>query len=314
VLRRVMLSAARSDKLGHLVEHAPVSRGIVARFVAGTGVDDALAAASRLVDQGLLVSVDRLGEATTDRESAATTADAYVALLADVERAGLAASVEVSLKLSSLGQALPDGDQLALEHAHRICAAAQAAGTTVTIDMEDHTTTDATLAAAGRLRADFPHVGAVVQAYLRRSEGDCRELASAGARVRLCKGAYREPASVAFQGKADVDLAYVRCLRVLLRGAGYPMIATHDLRLLSIAGVMAQQAGRGKDRYEYQMLYGVRPEEQARLAGRGERVRVYVPYGDQWYPYLMRRMAERPANLMFFLRAVASRPSRAEGE
>jgi proline dehydrogenase len=173
--------------------------------------------------------------------------------------------------------------------------------------MEDHTTTDATLAAVVALRADFPDVGAVLQASLRRTEADCRDLATAGSRVRLCKGAYREPASVAFQDSADVDLSYVRCLRLLLRGGGYPMVATHDPRLVAIAAAMAVQAGRVRGEYEYQMLFGVRPEEQRRLAARGEKIRVYLPYGTQWYPYLMRRLAERPANVAFFVRALSSK-------
>ncbi|MBX6372329.1 MAG: proline dehydrogenase family protein, partial [Acidothermus sp.] len=157
------------------------------------------------------------------------------------------------------------------------------------------------------LRADFPDVGCVIQAYLRRSLQDCRTLAEAGARVRLCKGAYREPASVAFTDRHEVDRNFVRCLRVLMRGNGYPMVATHDPRLIAIASVMAVQAGRAKDRYEFQMLYGVRPDEQRRLRARGERVRVYVPYGSEWYPYLVRRLAERPANMLFFARALGGR-------
>jgi proline dehydrogenase len=171
--------------------------------------------------------------------------------------------------------------------------------------MEDHTTTDATLEALRSLRVDFPSTGAVLQSYLRRTEADCRDLAVAGSRVRLCKGAYKEPASVAFQDPAEVDLSYVRCLKVLMAGAGYPMVATHDPRLIAITGELAKHREKGS--YEYQLLYGVRPGEQERLAAAGETVRVYVPYGDEWYGYLMRRLAERPANLTFFLRALASR-------
>jgi proline dehydrogenase len=308
LLRRVLLSAADSHLIKRTVVRAPLSSGIVNRFVAGEDVDDALAAARRLVARGLLASIDRLGEATTDAEHARATADAYVELLQKIADAGLTEFAEVSLKLSSLGQALPnDGEKIALEHARAICAAAQAANTTVTLDMEDHTTTDATLGALKQLRADFPSVGAVLQAYLRRTEGDCRELAGEGSRIRLCKGAYREPASVAFQQPAEVDLSYVRCLRILMHGKGYPMVATHDPRLVAIAGAMALQAGREKGEYEYQMLFGVRPDEQRRLASRGEKIRVYLPYGTEWYPYLTRRLAERPANLAFFLRALATR-------
>jgi proline dehydrogenase len=188
-----------------------------------------------------------------------------------------------------------------------ICEAARNVGTTVTLDMEDHTTTDSTLGILRELRRDFPDTGAVVQAYLRRTEGDCRDLAYAGSRVRLCKGAYKEPATVAYQGKDDVDRSFVRCLKVLMAGEGYPMVASHDPRLVAITGDLVRRNGRAQGSYEYQMLYGIRPHEQQRLAAAGERMRVYVPYGDEWYGYLVRRMAERPANLVFFLRSLATK-------
>ena len=214
----------------------------------------------------------------------------------------------MSLKLSALGQALPgDGNAIALEHARAICDVARQAGTTVTLDMEDHTTTDLTLDALRELRADFPTVGAVLQAYLYRTEADCRDLAYAGSRVRLCKGAYKEPESVAFQAGAEVDKSYVRCLKILMQGEGYPMVASHDPRLIEIAGALGGQAGRDPKSFEYQMLYGIRPEEQKRIADRGDQMRVYIPYGEEWYGYLMRRMAEKPANVMFFLRGVATK-------
>jgi proline dehydrogenase len=214
----------------------------------------------------------------------------------------------VSVKLSAVGQALgADGNRIALEHGWDICQAASEAGTTVTFDMEDHTTTDDTLSVVRELRQDFPWAGAVLQAYLRRTEADCRDLATPGSRVRLCKGAYDEPASVAFQDKAEVDKSYVRCARALMAGSGYPMLATHDPRLVDIGGALAVQSGRRQGSYEFQMLYGIRPDEQQRLADQGEKVRVYVPYGEEWYGYLVRRMAERPANTAFFLRALATR-------
>jgi proline dehydrogenase len=173
--------------------------------------------------------------------------------------------------------------------------------------MEDHTTTDATLTAVGKLRADFPDVGAVLQAYLHRTEQDCRDLAYAGSRVRLCKGAYKEPESVAYQQRSQVDKSYVRCLKVLMAGEGYPMVATHDPTLVEIAGWLANRNERSPDSYEYQMLFGIRPEEQLRLAAAGNRVRIYTPYGDEWYGYLMRRLAERPANVAFFARSVVTK-------
>ena len=168
--------------------------------------------------------------------------------------------------------------------------------------MEDHTTTDTTLATVVALRADFPWVAAVLQSQLRRTEGDCRDLAGPGSRVRLCKGAYDEPESVAFADRADVDRSYVRCMKILFAGEGLPLVATHDPRLVAIA----QHLGRDRP-YELQMLYGVRPGAQVDLAAAGERMRVYVPYGTQWYGYFMRRLAERPANVAFFLRALATR-------
>ncbi|NUU21140.1 MAG: proline dehydrogenase, partial [Streptomycetaceae bacterium] len=269
---------------------------------------DAVRVTEHLASEGLYVTIDHLGEDTRAPGRAKATRDAYVTLLGRLDAAGLAGRAEVSVKLSAVGQYLPDaGAEIALEHTRAICEAAKTCGTTVTLDMEDHTTTDATLGALRELRADYPWVGAVLQAYLRRTEADCRDLAGTGSRVRLCKGAYDEPASVAYPDRADVDRNFVRCLKVLMAGAGYPMVATHDPRLIELTGMLAARHRREPGTYEYQMLYGVRPAEQARLAAQGERVRVYVPYGDQWYGYLMRRLAERPANMTFFLRSLASK-------
>jgi proline dehydrogenase len=308
VLRRVLLSMSRSERIRHVVETAPVSRAVVARFVAGATDEEAVASTRALVDRGLLASMDHLGEDTLDVEMATRTCEAYLHLLKLLADAGLTRATEVSVKLSAVGQALPgDGERVALDNARAICEAARAAGTTVTLDMEDHTTTDSTLSILRELRADFPETGAVLQAYLRRTEADCRDLAHEGSRVRLCKGAYKEPDSVAFQGRSEVDRAYVRALRILMEGQGYPMVATHDPRLVAITEDLARRTGRGPESYEFQMLYGIRPHEQERLAAQGQRMRVYVPYGNEWYGYLVRRMAERPANLAFFLRAVATK-------
>jgi len=212
------------------------------------------------------------------------------------------------VKLSAIGQALPDvGPKLATENARRICQAARNVGTTVTLDMEDHTTTDLTLGTLRELRKDYPETGAVLQAYLHRTEADARALAFEGSRVRLCKGAYKEPESVAFQDRLEVDKSYVRCLKVLMAGQGYPMVATHDPRMIAIASALATRNDRAHGSYEFQMLYGIRPEEQKRLAADGEKVRVYVPYGQEWYGYLMRRLAERPSNLTFFARSLISK-------
>ena len=307
LLRQPLLMLARSERVKKLVSTMPVSSGIVSSYVPGETIDSAAKATQGLVDDGLRVTLDYLGEDTLDVEQAEATTQAYLDLLKELSAQGLTRYAEVSVKLSAVGQALPDvGDKVALENARTICRAARNAGTTVTLDMEDHTTTDSTLRVLRELRKDFPETGAVLQAYLRRTEADCRALAAEGSRVRLCKGAYDEPERVAFQDRLEVDRAYVRCLRILMEGDGYPMIATHDPRMVAIAEALVRRTGRSADTYEFQMLYGIRPEEQLRLVGDGHRVRVYVPYGQEWYGYLVRRLAERPANLGFFLRALVS--------
>jgi proline dehydrogenase len=310
LLRNSLLQLSKSGTVRTTIERAPVSRGVVRRFVPGEATADAVRATAELRMTNRLATIDYLGEDTLDLTQAIHTRDAYLELLAELKRADLSqlGMGEVSLKLSALGQMLPgDGTKIALEHAREICQAADDAGTTVTLDMEDHTTTDATLEALRELRQDFPWVGAVIQSYLRRSEADCRDLAHEGSRVRLCKGAYKEPESVAYQSSEDVDTAYVRCLKILMAGDGYPMVASHDPRLVEIAGALAAHHRRDPQTYEYQMLYGIRPEEQKRIADRGNQMRVYIPYGEEWYGYLMRRMAERAANTLFFLRGLATK-------
>ncbi|WP_370942702.1 proline dehydrogenase family protein [Amycolatopsis sp. cg5] len=308
MLRAPLLAAARSRRMRSLVETVPATRSVVRRFVAGSDTADAVGVVRELTEDGLRITLDHLGEDTTDAAQATTTVRAYEEMLAALAADGLAKGADVSVKLSAVGQFLPvDGEKIALENARRICEAAAAVGATVTLDMEDHTTTDSTLGILRELRVDFPWVGAVLQAYLRRTEQDCRELSGEGSRVRLCKGAYAEPETVAFQDKAEVDRSYVRCLKVLMAGKGYPMVASHDPRMIAIAEKLAMEAGRAPSDHEFQMLYGIRPEEQRRIAADGETMRVYVPYGDEWYGYFMRRLAERPANLTFFLRGLATR-------
>ncbi|MEU0792773.1 proline dehydrogenase family protein [Amycolatopsis sp. NPDC005961] len=308
MLRAPLLAAARSKGIRRLVEAVPATRSVVRRFVAGSETADAVRVARELAADGRRITLDHLGEDTTDAAQAASTVAAYEAVLSALAAEGLASGADVSVKLSAVGQFLPsNGEDVALENARKICAAADAVGATVTLDMEDHTTTDSTLGILRELRGEYPWVGAVLQAYLRRTEQDCRELSGPGSRVRLCKGAYAEPETVAFQEKSEVDKSYVRCLRVLMAGAGYPMVASHDPRMIEIAGALAIENGRKDDDHEFQMLYGIRPEEQGRIAAAGSRMRVYVPYGDEWYGYFMRRLAERPANLAFFLRGLATR-------
>jgi proline dehydrogenase len=309
VLRRVLLAASASQRVRHLITTAPVTRDVVHRFVAGETATDALAVTERLITDGLSVTIDYLGEDTADPDQAAAVAAEYIALLELLESAGLTTGgrAEVSVKPTAVGLGLPEhGEKTAAENIARICAAARGAGTTVTVDMEDHTHIDATLRLVSDLRKDYPELGCVLQSYLRRTPGDCQSLAVSGSRVRLCKGAYRAPDGVALAARSEVDRCYARCMRILLDGDGYPMLATHDPRLIAIARSRAATAGRDASTFEYQMLYGIRADEQRRLADEGAQVRVYVPYGSDWYGYFMRRLAERPANLTFFMRALAS--------
>lgn len=305
MLGQLLLATSRSKLVRRSVSGFPLTRKVVDRFVAGETVDEARAAIERLVDGGLTVTVDHLGEETHDAAAAAATAKAYVTLLEALRPLDLGQRAEVSVKLSAVGQEL--SDELALEHVSAIAAAAAANGSPVTLDMEDHTTVDSTLGILAKLRGEHPSTGVAIQSYLFRSEDDCRALATEGSRVRLVKGAYKEPTSVAHQSKTDVDKAYVRCLRILMAGKGYPMVATHDDRLIAVTELLADRFGRSLGDYEYQMLYGIRTDRQEALAGAGHRVRVYVPYGDDWYGYFMRRLAERPANVAFFLRALGGK-------
>jgi proline dehydrogenase len=312
VVRPAILAAGRSDSLRRTAERLPVTRKVVHRFVPGETAADALNAVEQLRHSGRLISIDYLGEDVTDIDTANATVDAYLALLDGLgtrdETSDKVRPLEVSLKLSALGQALPrDGEKIALENAHTICAKAQRVGAWVTVDAEDHTTTDSTLSIVRELRADFDWLGTVLQSYLKRTRADCAEFAASGARIRLCKGAYDEPASVAFRDRDDVTDSYLTCLRVLMAGTGYPMVASHDPEIIEAVPAIARENGRGVDDFEYQMLYGIRDVEQRRLANEGNLVRVYVPFGTQWYGYFVRRLAERPANLTFFLRALAER-------
>ncbi|AHC26852.1 MULTISPECIES: proline dehydrogenase family protein [Mycobacteriaceae] len=307
VARPAILAAGRRDGLRRTAQRLPITRAVVHRFVPGDTVQDAMASVADLRDSGRMVSIDHLGEDVDDIATAQATVRAYLGLLdalhARAETASAIRPLEISLKLSALGQALErDGEKVALENARVICERAAAAGVWVTVDAEEHTTTDSTLTIVRDLRADFGWVGTVLQAYLKRTPADCADLADS--RIRLCKGAYDEPASVAHRDAGEVTESYLRCLRILMKGPGYPMVASHDPAIIERVPGLAAEYGRGNDDFEYQMLYGIRDDEQRRLAGGGGRVRVYVPFGSQWYGYFVRRLAERPANLMFFLRAL----------
>ncbi|TIC87655.1 proline dehydrogenase [Nocardioides sp. GY 10113] len=306
MLSTVLNKASRSGRARRAVEAVPITRKVVARFVAGAEQAAALEVARDAAAGGLATSLDILGEGVSDIAGARRTRDQYLALLDALASAGAGPATEVSVKLSALGQALPDrGHQVALDLAAEICAAATAAGTMVTLDMEDHTTVDSTLAIANELRREHPRTGTVLQSNLRRTAGDIADLAADPVRVRLVKGAYREPASVAYQRKVEVDEAYRADVARLMASRCYPMVATHDPAMIEVARRRAREEGRGASDWELQMLYGVRGDLQTALVAEGHQVRVYVPFGEEWYPYFMRRLAERPANVAFFLKALA---------
>lgn len=311
-LRPAILAAARGDVVRRAAQRLPVTRRVVRRFVPGETIESALNGIAALRSSGRLVSVDYLGEDVLSADDADAAVQVYLELIDGLGRLDAGGDVvrplEVSIKLSALGQTLGrDGHKIARENAWSICDAGRRAGVWVTVDAENHTTTESTLSIVRDLRAEFPWLGVALQAYLRRTPGDCEEFAASGARVRLCKGAYDEPASVAYRGRAEVTEAYLACLRVLMTGTGYPMVASHDPAVINAAGAIARESGRGAGEFEYQMLYGIRDDEQRRLTGAGNHVRVYLPFGTQWYGYFMRRLAERPANLTFFLRALVGR-------
>ncbi|MFJ4833268.1 proline dehydrogenase family protein [Streptomyces sp. NPDC088747] len=307
MLGPVILAASRSDRMRRFVSAAPGTKQVVARFIAGESVDQVVPVVQDAVAKGLSVTLDVVGEDITTREQAYAARDAYLELVEHLEALDLGTRAEMSVKLSMFGQALEGGHELALANVRPVVEAAAAIGTAVTLDAEDHTTLDSMFAIHEELRKEFPGTGCVIQAYLFRTEADARRLADSGSRVRLVKGAYKEPAEVAHQQKAEVDKAYVRVLRILMEGAGYPMIGSHDPRLISIAQELARKAGRKLDEYEFQMLFGIRGEEHLRLAAEGHRMRVYTAYGTDWYGYFMRRLAEKPANLLFFARSILTK-------
>ncbi|GGV96079.1 proline dehydrogenase [Streptomyces gelaticus] len=325
MLGPVILAASRSDKMRRFVSAAPGTKQVVDRFIAGETVDQVVPIIEDAAAKGLEVTLDVVGEDITTPEQAADARDAYLELIERLKDLDLGTKAEMSVKLSMFGQSLPSpaatlngepsglaarfpgGHELALANVRPVVEAAAAIGTTVTLDAEDHTTLDSMFAIHEELRKNHPQTGCVIQAYLFRTEEDARRLAAAGSRVRIVKGAYKEPASVAYQDKAEIDKAYVRILRILMEGDGYPMIGSHDPRLIAIAQELGRKAGRKLDEYEFQMLYGIRSEEHLRLAAEGHRMRVYTAYGTDWYGYFMRRLAEKPANLLFFGRSILTK-------
>ncbi|MBA3875911.1 MAG: proline dehydrogenase [Anaerolinea sp.] len=299
-MRSVLLMFSHRRFLGRLAIRLPFTRPMVARFIAGETLEAALPALRRIREAGFRTTVDVLGESVTSEAAARAAAAGYVHTIAALADAGL--DLNVSLKLSQMGLGI--GREFARENLARVLTAAAAAGAFVRIDMEDHTTTDATLALWRELRplmAGSGDVGVVLQSALRRTPADVEALIAEGVRIRLCKGAYKEPAVVAYPDKADVDAAYVAVMERLLDGAPYPALATHDDRIADRAVAFARERGIGREWFEFQMLFGVRRDLQERLLRDGWTVRIYVPFGGQWYPYFMRRLAERPANVAFLV-------------
>ena len=299
-LRSLLLSLSHRRSLGRLATRLPVTRPMVRRFVAGDTLDAALDALERIRAAGLRTTVDVLGESVSSRELAAAAADRYLETLSALAARGLDGNV--SLKLTQMG--LDIGHDVCRVNVERAFRRAAETGAFVRIDMEDHAKTDATLALWREMRPINPSSGVVIQAALHRSPADVEALIAERARVRLCKGAYKEPATVAHQDKAAVDRAYGDLMERLLVDGEYPAIATHDERIIRRAIAFAEREGIGRQRFEFQMLYGVRRDLQTSLAADGWTVRLYVPYGREWYPYFMRRLAERPANVAFLLRSV----------
>ena len=302
-MRSTLLMLSHRRWLGRLATRVPITRPMVRRFISGETLDEVLPAIEKLHAAGMRTSVDVLGESVTRPEEARAAAGRYVETLDALASRGL--DLNVSLKPTQMGLAIDPA--LARETIGRIVARAGDAGAFVRIDMEDHTTTDATLALWRDVRpagwaAGGADVGVVIQSALRRSADDIEAIIAEGGRVRLCKGAYKEPAAVAFGDKADVDTAYETLMLRLMRAGRYPALATHDERLIKRATDAATAEGIGRDRFEFQMLYGIRRDLQEQLVTAGWTVRVYVPYGAQWYPYFMRRLAERPANVGFLIR------------
>ncbi len=311
-LRSTFLTLSRRRGLGRLATRLPVTRSLVARFVAGETLAEALGVLERLRAAGLRTTVDVLGESVETEAAARSAAGTYVDVLDALAARGLDGNV--SLKLTQMG--LDVDPVLARDNLERIVARAAHHGSFVRIDMEDHSRTDATLdlwRAVRPLNRASGDTGVVIQAALRRSPTDLEAIIAEQGRVRLCKGAYKEPASVAFVDRPDVDRAYAELMERLLREGTFPAIATHDEGLVRRAIRFAREAGIVRDRFEFQMLYGVRRDLQDQLTRAGYGVRVYVPFGTEWYPYFMRRLAERPANVAFVLRSVLREKRRPGG-
>ncbi len=297
-MRTFFLFLSRQKQLRQWMETSRRARRWSARFVAGDNLPDALATCRRINGERIAVTLDHLGENVTSLAEAAASRDAYLRALAEIGK--LKIDGNVSLKLTQFGMDLSLEECRA--NVEQLVRQAAAMGNFVRVDMESSEYTDRTLALVTDLHARYQATGTVIQAYLYRSRKDVEMLCERGIRVRLCKGAYLEPHTVAFQKKADVDRSFVELMNILLERGVYPAIATHDERIIEETRRFVESRKISRDSFEFQMLYGIRRDIQRRLAGEGYRLRLYVPYGGAWYPYFMRRLAERPANVFFLAR------------
>jgi proline dehydrogenase len=303
-VRTILIKASESPTLQRQIASRRITRAIAMRFVAGDTLDEGIAVSRKLVGEGKTVTLDYLGESVRDEEEARGAAKAYLEAVERLDAEEIPSGV--SIKPSQMGMNF--SPQLCDELLGMIADAAAGTCDHVTLDMEGSDVTEPTIGFVERLHAEgHTYVGCAVQSYLHRTEADVVRLSAIGASLRLCKGAYAEPADIAYQGRDHVDASYARCADYLLEHGNYPRFATHDHRLIHYVKQSAQRLGRPAADFEFQMLHGIRTPLQDELVAQGYRVRVYVPYGSQWYPYFMRRLAERPANLTFFLRQLVSR-------
>lgn len=297
MLKDTLLYLAHNDQVRDFVTHNKATKGISRRFVAGEHLDEAVQATHVLNQHHIQVALDLLGENVSDAAEAQNAARNYIAALDCIQQNSLDANI--SVKLTALG--LDISPELCEQNMREILEYARALNIFVCIDMEGSDYTERTVKMVLLLHRDFPLVGTVIQSYLYRSKEDIEQLITQGVRVRLVKGAYKELASVAYQEKKDVDRSYVQLMNMLLARGSFPAIASHDEAIINAACKFVRDHGISKSSFEFQMLYGIRRDLQEKLVAQGYNMRVYVPYGSQWYPYLMRRMAERPANLVFVM-------------
>lgn len=300
MLRPILLFLSRSSLVKKFVLNFPLAKKVARRYVAGESLEDALRVTAELTSQGLLVALDLLGENVAGPDAARQATEEYLRMLGRIKESGL--DCYVSLKLTQLG--LDQGAEVALGHLCTILEAARLQGTFVRIDMEGSQYTEDTVSVFRQARQKFDNVGIVIQAYLRRSKSDIALINGLEGRVRLCKGAYAEPSSIAFQSRQEVTQSMKELMYDLFQAGHYPAIASHDEEIIAATLQAVQEYGMSADKFEFQMLYGIRRERQLELRRQGYNVRVYVPFGSDWYPYFMRRLAERPANLLFFLTAL----------